>query len=179
MAKLSSALILIAAALQQCGQQLADGQVTHHISACDVLPIRCQKRTSATRKTSFAPGLTGSLAHRSQRPVHRSCMKGFPIQRLRTTSSSSRQFNASSCTATRFLDESLNTHSHQSALLLQEVTKLQQQNAALQERALQWESEREKLHDCIDQFRCIHMFSGAVHRCQITRCQQIRTAGWQ
>ena len=73
-----------------------------------------QKIITATCKISFAPGLTGALAHRPARPVHRSCGKGFPIQRLRTTTSSSRQSNAYRAQQYRFLDESLNTHLHQS-----------------------------------------------------------------
>lgn len=60
---------------------------------------------------------------------------------------------------------------------LQQVSKLQQQNAALQERALQWESEREKLHDCIGQFRCIHQMFGAARECHTTRCQHAISAG--
>jgi hypothetical protein len=39
---------------------------------------------------------------------------------------------------------------------LQEVLKLREENMALQQRALLWALEREKLHDCIGQFRCSH-----------------------
>ena len=52
MAKPSSALVLIAAALQQCGQQLADGQVTcfaQHMVFCE----RCQIDIMQLRKPSL------------------------------------------------------------------------------------------------------------------------------
>ncbi len=41
-----------------------------------------------------------------------------------------------------------------SMALAQELASLKLETAALRHRATQWESEREKLHICIDQLRC-------------------------